>query len=979
MGQEEPVKFFQWECQSVDGVDLVVLQDGKSSIKHLEYQQPQGITYKFLLDFPEGHEFGVIVKQLKGRGEISIYQQPTSENNFTTKIKVDDGPYNGADAYAFELYFVKTIELEKYQTYPPRRPEEKALLATGISPKDMEAYLVGHAHIDLSWLWPKSETIHEVGPNTFRDVLDLMDKYPMLHFSQSSAQMYLWMEQHYPELFERIRQRIADGRWEIMGGSWCEHNSNLLDGESLVRQYLYGKRYFKEKFGVDVRIGWLPDVFGFAWTIPQIYKKAGIDFFLTFKLKWQIERMQPPIPFPYYNFWWTAPDGSTVLACHTVGSYSESVHGNEIADHMRRLIEKHGLSTLIVPFGYGDHGGGPSQDMIERGLALQKREDFPRIRFLTAQSYFDAVANQTDQLELPTVCDELYVKTHRGTHTTESKVKRGNQKGECLLMSAEKLAVLASQHGADYPRKKLDNAWRLLLFGQVHDNMDGTSIRQVYIEAAEDYAAIQQAGDEVIVASMNALGKSLNTSGEGDPIIVFNPLSWARSGVVELPLDTDDFLEILNPDGDVLPSQITECEGDTRSLIFVAQDIPATGYFVYRIRKASGGEAKSATDLSVEDYVLENASYRVELNPDTGCIASIFDKQNSVEVLDGSKCGNLLRIYEDEPPNPPAGEPAWNIYLGDATDIEYADSVKVIEYGPVRATIRVEKHFGDSRFVQDIRLYADLLWLEFAMSADWHEHYKFAKAVFPLSFENTWATYEIPYGAIQRYDYKLADGPKQEIRLPNRPWEEADSAKFEVAALKWVDLERPDGSYGVSLLNDCKYGHSISGNEIELSLLRGPSRGYEGMELSWADQSDDAIVGIHKICYALYPHYGGWQDAGTVHRGYEFNYPLMARRTSSHPGNLPASNSFLSLSPTNVICSAIKQAEDGNEIILRMYESVGKDTEAHVKPGAIPSSATLTDLLEWGEYVEEKPLQIEEDTIIVNIKAFEIVTVRVKF
>ncbi|MBM4400848.1 MAG: alpha-mannosidase, partial [Crenarchaeota archaeon] len=298
-------------------------------------------------------------------------------------------------------------------------------------------YLTGHAHIDLSWLWPREETIHEICPRTFSSALSLMKKYPSLKFCQSSAQVYEWMESYYPEIFEGIKKKVEEGKWEIVGGSWTEHNANIPCGESLIRQYLFGKRYFMEKFGVDVETAWLPDTFGFCWSLPQILKKCGIDCFLTYKLKWQIERMRPPIPFPYYLFWWQSPDGSKVLACHTVGSYSERLDHRYADIMMLSQIEElkrvHGIDQLLILFGLGDHGGGPTEDMIVKASELKKREGYPQIRFSTSREYLEKILSTADEEKLPTVNDELYVKTHRGTLTTEAMMKRENRRCEVLL------------------------------------------------------------------------------------------------------------------------------------------------------------------------------------------------------------------------------------------------------------------------------------------------------------------------------------------------------------------------------------------------------------------------------------------------------------------------------------------------------------------------------------------------------------------
>jgi len=433
-------------------------------------------------------------------------------------------------------------------------------------------YAVGHAHIDLAWLWPRSETIAHVCPNTFRDMLALMDEYPQFHFSQSAAQIYKWMEEYYPELFEHIKERIQEGRWEIIGGSWDEHNTNIPCGESLARQYLYGKRYFWEKFGVDVHVGWLVDVFGFNWNMPQIFQKSGIDYFCTHKLKWQVERMDPPMPFPYHIFWWEGPEGSRVLAFHTVGDYNEQILPDRMLKQMKTLEEKHGIPLQLIPFGKGDHGGGPFKEMIERGLALQKRTDVPEFHFSTAQQYFEKLESAGKKKTIPVITDELYVKTHRGTLTTDGQVKRDNRKCEALLLNGEKFAVIAGLFDQPYPKETLQDAWEWLLHGQVHDNIDGSSVAVVYYDADLDYRRIKKMGNEVLDASLQTLSDNINTMGKGhSPVVVYNSLACKRDGIVKIDITQDllaSSLSVFDNSGSVVPSQIIEEDGIPKLLFW---------------------------------------------------------------------------------------------------------------------------------------------------------------------------------------------------------------------------------------------------------------------------------------------------------------------------------------------------------------------------------------------------------------------------
>jgi len=842
---------------------------------------------------------------------------------------------------------------------------------------DGTIYLAGHAHIDLSWLWPKGETIHRICPITFRSVLNLMKKYSILKFSQSSAQIYEWMEKYYPEIFEEIKRNIEEGRWEIVGGSWTEHNATIPCGESLIRQYLFGKRYFMEKFGIDVKIAWLPDTFGFCWSLPQILKKCGINYFLTYKLKWQIERMKTPIPFPYYLFWWQAPDGSKILAYHTVGSYNERID-RKYADalmlaQLEELKKTHGIDRLLVLFGHGDHGGGPTENMMRKALKLKRREGYPLIRFSTAKQYFEEILLTIDGKKIPTVNDELYVKTHRGTLTTEAMVKRENRKCEVLLLSAEKFLCIAKRYGFIYPKEDLRRFWKKLLFNQVHDNLDGTSIETVYQDAATDYKEIRRFISRI--GHLETISKHICTSNAGiKALVVFNPLSWRRRAIVEIPMKKmpKEAFKILDQNNAAVPYQIVRDEEE--KLIFKA-DIPAFGYGVYNLTPAKE-RPFFKTDLKVEENRLENTHLKVQIHPELNYAVTILDKENNRMIFDPSRGGNILEIYEDKPPNAPDGEPAWNIYLGNRSE-PGAFKAYIIEDGPVRAKIRIERAFGNSKFIQDVMLYADHRQVEFEIHIDWHENYRFAKIAFPLNLSSYWATYEIPYGVIQRYDHSLEEEPSGKMELPSRRWEIADIAKWEVSAQRWVDVSSLSGDYGVSLLNDSKYGFSFEKNTLRMSLVRGPRRGYRFTPESWADQSEEPRIGVHHIRYAIYPHRGDWRSAGTVRRGFEFNYPPQVILEEPHDGELPSQHSFIDVLPENVILTAVKEAEDSEDMILRLYEAHGFDTEAKVRFDRAPSRVIQTDLMEWDKYLPNIEYEVKENTVFVPMKAWEIKTLKV--
>jgi alpha-mannosidase len=841
-----------------------------------------------------------------------------------------------------------------------------------------EIYLVANSHIDLSWLWTRDETISKICPETFVNVLNLMDKYPLLCYAQSSAQIYEWLEVHHPEIFRRIREKVREGRWEIVGGSWVEHNANLLCGESLVRQYLFGKRYFMEKFNVDVKVAWLPDSFGFCWALPQVLRKSGLEYFLTHKLKWQVERMKPPIPFPYYIFWWESPDGSRVLAYHTVGSYSEDVNPMRMLEQLALLKKRHGLNKLLVLFGRGDHGGGPTEGMVKEALRLMGIVDpavYPKVILSTSERWFKEVKGVSEILSFPVVRDELYVKTHRGTYTTEAKVKLHNRRCECLLLTAERFASIAMLLGMAYPSEDLKNAWKLLLLNQVHDNLDGTSIEEVYIQAEKDYGEVYRIGRKVLEEALNVIASKIDTRCKGFPVLVFNPLSWLRSDVVELPLEgelkTVKAFKVFDCFGRETPVQIVE---DGRKAIFIAEDVPAFGYKLYYLTTSS--DESTNPNLKVGEFFLENEFLRVEMDDRTGYVTRIYDKVNGRDVLSDSGKGNVLQMYEDKPPNAPGGEPAWNMYLGSLTELEKIEEIRLVEKGPVRASIKIVRKYGGSTFEQYISLYSKIPMVEFTLKADWHEKYKTLKVAFPLRFKNHWATYDIPFGAIQRYQYIYDKAPDRQMDMPKRPWELADKAKFEVPALYWIDMDTENGDYGVALLNDCKYGFDVIENTIRMTLLRGPRRGYPSTPEQWADQSENPRVGVHVIRYALYPHEGDWVKSMVFRKGYEFNFPLIAWRTSEKAGPLPKTLSLIETKPDNVVLSALKKAEDSGELVLRVYEACGFNSDASLKMAFKPLKAFETDLVEWDMYASKREFKISENTVSFHLNGNEIVTVK---
>jgi alpha-mannosidase len=820
--------------------------------------------------------------------------------------------------------------------------------------------IVGNSHIDMAWLWPWTETV-EVVRNTFQSVLDLMREYPDFKFTMSSARTYEWMQEKYPDLFKQIEERVREGRWEIIGGMWVEPDLNMPDGESLVRQILVGKRYFQKNFGVDVKIGWNPDSFGYNWQLPQIYKRSGMDYFVTQKLMWAHEFTT----FPYKYFWWQAPDGSKLLT-YFPHDYADGIDavpmGSQIATWMPSIYgpkvpEKPEMMHL---YGVGDHGGGPTRIMLDHAEQLRAPDAvFPKLEFSFASDFFKDMEKKLPTMQVPTWNGELYFQYHRGVFTTQAETKRRIRRAEELVLNAEKFASVASLFGRAYPQEEMEQAWKNLLFDHFHDIMPGSGIAVNYLDAKRNLESVDRMANEVTVGSLREIAAHVNTQGDGVPVMLFNSLSWSRTDVVEvetqLPGPASD-IEVIDTNRNVVPSQLLSMDKDTNRARFLLQaTVPSLGYRTYFVRGKQNSQVL-ATSLKATGNTLENEFLRVKIDPQTGCMTSLFDKKSGTEALapsetdtggpKNSTCGNLLQTFVDKPKQ----WDAWNIdadFEKQHWDLDKADEVKLVESGPLRAVIRVKNHFQNSTFVRDITLYAGVPRVDVKMLTEWHEKHILLKVAFPASAHSDKATYEIPFGSVERPTTR------------NTP---AEQAQFEVPGYRWADIS--DGKHGLSLLNDCKYGYDAKGNVMRLSLLRSPE---------WPDPHADE--GHHEFTYSLYPHGGGWKEALTVRRGYELNYKLVELLTGRHEGALPAEHSFVDAEPDNVIVSAVKRAEDDNALILRFYEWAGKtgDVKLQIPPGA--TSAADADLMER----PEGSVQLQGDTVSVPTKPYEIETIKVQY
>ena len=796
-------------------------------------------------------------------------------------------------------------------------------------PRDFTARLIGHAHIDLSWLWRWEETVKDVAVQTFAGTLAQMSRMPGLTFAQSQAALYEAIEKSDPDLFRAIREAVREGTWIPVGGMWVEPDLNMIDGESLARQILYGKRYFLDTFGFDVKVGWNPDSFGHSWQLPQILARAGIQYYVFGRCA----------PENTVAFTWKGKDGSELLCYVPQGWYNVSLK-NGVAGVVRDAAKISPLKDFMILYGAGDHGGGPRDEDLQAIRTFRKDRNHPRFEFVTPEAYFQMLERQKNAL--PVFAKELNF-TFPACYTTQAETKKNNRTGENLLVTAEKFSALAAASGFRdyYPERDLDEAWKIVLRNQFHDILDGSSIGPVYDEARGFYREAFERGRRALDFSLEAIANGIDTRGEGLPLVVFNPLFWERTEPVlcDLPVSSGNrAFRILDASGSEVPFQVVVPAGAAgraqRRIVFIAEGVPSFGYKTFRIVPAET-MPEFASSVSSGPASLENEFFRIGLDPKTGWIVSLKDKAAVRELL---RSPGFLQAIVDEPEN----MSAWELGLkNEAGKIgESGSEISVVESGPVRAVLRVRSPFRSSAFTQDIVLYGKVPRVDFRLEVDWQERNLMIKSAFPLDMKSGQAEFEIPYGSISR----PADGA-------------------EVPALRWVDVTDDSGEFGISLLNDGKYGFDIRENTLRLSVVHGAT---------YPDPEADR--GRHELSYALVPHKGGWKDASSWRRGYEFNNPLIARIAMAHPGTLPASRSFITVGPGNVVLTALKKemgyAQTG--LILRFCELAGRTAEAAVElPWNV--DAWETDLIER----PRSRLAADGKTLKFPLAPYEIKTLRV--
>jgi alpha-mannosidase len=882
-----------------------------------------------------------------------------------------------------------------YQALEYLRRELTAGFVGGTRPS---VIATGHAHMDVAWLWPLWRTRQKIA-HTVATALHLMDRYPEYHFSMSQPQTYAYLKQDDPELYERLKARAKEGRFEQVGMMWVEPDCNVPSGESLARQLSHGARFFAEEFGEQPHVVWLPDVFGYSAALPQLMRLAGIQCFMTTKISWnQFNRM------PVDTFRWRGIDGTEVLA-HFVTATDQAVKVNPVEAQFYTYngsmlpAEAFGLwnhyrqkavsDEVLYIYGYGDGGGGPTEEMLSLARGMADLPGFPQVKPGRIDDFFERLyARAWEHPQTPTWVGELYLEFHRGTYTSQARTKQNNRRSEQLLREAEWLNAWATTLGGTSRQGELDDAWKLVLLNQFHDILPGSSVPLVYVDSNAQFARLQEAAEAVraeqarfvlseddAVVSENQEPRTENQEPRtenqeqrlehqneavlGSQFLVLNSLPWERNELVAIPFANGQSVP------DLGESQLTETLAGTKELL-VAATAPSYGYAplgagsievgpsAFSLQPSAFESAPSA--FSLQPSAFENAELRVELD-DHGEIARLYDKRFGREVILPGHTANQLVLYEDRPLN----WDAWDIdgfYEEKPSPVRDVTDWRVVEEGPLRVAVLITRRTGKSVIRQKISLARDSRRLDFRTEVDWQERQRLLRVLFPLHVNATRATCEIQFGAVERPTHR------------NTSW---DWARFEVAAHKWVDLS--EGGYGVALLNDGKYGHSLHNTTLGISLLKSP-----------VHPDPEADRGLHRFTYSLLPHEGDWRDGQVVRRAYELNAPLRAMPQNQEPStgshstgsgsgfSVLGSSSFLSVDAANVVVETIKTADDGDGLIVRMYEAHNQRGPARITFTRPLASAVEVDLLER----ELGPATVEGASVTVELRPFEVKTLRVR-
>lgn len=797
---------------------------------------------------------------------------------------------------------------------------------------------IGHTHIDVAWLWRLKHT-REKCARSFSTVLRLMERYPEYIFLQTQPQLYEYVKNDYPELYEAIKQKVKDGNWEVDGGMWLEADCNIPSGESLVRQILVGSRFIKEEFNKDVEYLWLPDVFGYSWALPQILKKSGIDMFMTTKISWnQYNRM------PHDTFKWRGIDGSEILTHFITTPEPWSQPGSWFYTYNGRLTPKtvkgvwdaytdKGITNdLLVSYGFGDGGGGVNREMLEYRKRLDKMPGLPNVKTGKASEYFRCLKEKVEKTEeyVHTWDGELYLEYHRGTYTSQAYTKMMNRKLELLYRETEWLSTVACLTNNDwslYSNNEITKGWKTILRNQFHDIIPGSSITEVYEDAKQEY----KEAEDMALDIQNKLEEIYINKDEHTWTIVNNS-NWDRTESINIKCDEDG--SFYDEDGNKLKYQRNKDEYTVE-----IKDIPALGYKRI-ILKVDDVQDYNNSVFEYCDGKIATPKYDIEWN-EYGQLTSIYDKENKREVLAKGERGNVLQMFEDKP----MAHEAWDIdifYQEKMREVKDLQSVELIEIGNIKAVIRFKYKYMNTTISQDMIVYANSNRIDFKTNVDWREKKQLLKVAFVVDIRSTMATYDVQFGNVKRPTHW------------NTSW---DRARFESVAQQWVDLS--ERNYGVSLLNNCKYGHDIKDNVMRLTLLKSATH---------PDPVQDQ--GEQNFTYSLLPHSGDFIDGNTVKHAYELNQPL-----KSIKGMLKSEvkKQLFKFNDANILVDAIKKAEDEDMIIIRFHDYSGSRQNV-----SIDSDYEITGWMETN--LMEKPIEDlrNENSINVVVNPYEIKTLMIK-
>ncbi|KAJ2853823.1 Glycoside hydrolase, 38 vacuolar alpha mannosidase [Coemansia erecta] len=802
-----------------------------------------------------------------------------------------------------------------------------------------QVYAIGNCHIDTAWLWPYDETKRKIA-RSWSTQLGLIEKYPDYMFAASQAQQFEWLKEFYPGLFARVKEQIKEGRFIPIGGTWVEMDCNIPSGESFVRQFLLGQKFFEENFGERCKVFWLPDTFGYSSQLPQIMKLSGAEYFFTQKLSWNNINK-----FPHTTFRWVGLDGSDVL-CHMcpAETYTAEAKANQLISSVKKHKDIGYTNESLYLYGFGDGGGGPSEEMLERLSRMKNVDALPKVKHAHPNEFYDYVSKNSK--DLVTWNGELYFELHRGTYTSQAKTKKQNRQSEYLLRDVEMLSAIARSLGKDlvYPAAEITRLWKLVCLNQFHDVIPGSSIEMVYEDSDKIYADVLESArdmkENAIVALFGDSGMCATEQATGT--LVFNSTSWPRTDVVAVPGMSQG-----------LGAQ--QVRKQDQATLMVAASVPSGGVQIVSPVNDANVVPVSAYCDSNGHFVLENLYVTAKFNA-SGHLASFVDRRMERELIPKGRAGNVMRLHDDVP----IFWDAWDIEINHLHKFSVMDasSITIIDEGPLLASIAIEIPVGkSSKMKQYVSLSAVSLRLDFDCDVDWHESHKCLKTAFTWDIRSKFATYETQYGVVQRPTHR------------NTTW---DMAKFEVCAHKFGDLS--EFGYGVALLNDSKYGYATLDSTMTITLLRSP-------------KSPDANcdMGHQSFRYAVYPHQGSFNESRVVQEAYQFNVPLVQLPVDMQvaaASELQGLSFFAVSDAPNVVLDMVKAAEDGShDVIVRLYEAYGGHGKAVLTTKLAFGGVAKTNILE--EQTESLDLKAaagsgKDQSMVVNIKPFEVVTLRFK-